>query len=208
MRWLVVCTAVLQKWDLQSRVLRAADLDAFAKARRHAEPVPSLPNLHETWDALDARFRESIRVADDDELNYDAFDELTRFAAAVSRCAPDFLHEVRFPDKYEAEITAVVYNATNEASDDLYTTDPDELRASARRMDSIASSLERLNDFPDAHSKEADKVANRLRARSERLEQEANESEPSDPDYDSESEHRSPAAETVIFDIGRLFSEL
>ncbi len=204
----LVCKAVLQKWNLESRVLCAADLDAFARARSHAEPVPSLPNLHHTWDALDARFRESIRIADDNELNYDAFDELTTFAAAVGRCAPDFLHEVRFPDKYEAEIAAVIYNATNEASDDPYTTDPDQLRASARRMDSIASSLERLNDFPDSHSKEAGTVANRLRARSERLEQEAGEGDPSDPDYDSESEHRSPAAETVIFDIGRLFSEL
>ena len=141
----LVCKAVREKWDRQRHLLGAADIEAFAKARSLAEPKPSLPNLRQTWDTLDARFRESIRVANsDDELDYSAFDALTIFAAAVRICAPDFLDEVRFPDKYDAEITAVIYNATNEDSDNTYNADPDELRASARRIDSIASSLERL----------------------------------------------------------------
>jgi len=204
----LVCKAVREKWDTQGRLLDAADIEAFAKARSHAEPKPTMPNLRQTWDTLDARFRESVRVAKDDgELDYSAFDALTTFADALRLCAPDFLEELRFPDRYDAEITTVIYNAANEDSNNRHTTDPDELRASARRMDSVASSLERLNGFSSAHGKKAHSVANRLRTHSERLEEKAVENEPHEPDYDSDSDDRS-RVETVVFDIGRLFSEL
>jgi hypothetical protein len=94
----LICKAVQEKWDKQARLISSADLEAFAKARKHAEPKPTLPNLGPTWESLDAHFRESVRVAKDgNQLNYDAFDDLTAFAEAVSRCNVDFLHNMGFP---------------------------------------------------------------------------------------------------------------
>jgi hypothetical protein len=204
----LICKAVQEKWDAGTRLIRPAELDAFARARDHVEPKPALPNLRPTWESLDAHFRESIRVAkDDNQLDYGAFDNLTAFAGAAKRCAAGFLDDVGFPDRYEAEIATVLYSATDALSEDPYATDPDELRAYARRIDSIASSMERLSEISAAHSDKAERVADRLRGRSEGLEREACENDPPDPDYDHEGEYRS-REESVIFDIGRLFSEL
>jgi len=72
---------------------------------------------------------------------------------------------------------------------------------------SIASSIERLNELSVAHADKASTVADQLRDHSERLEQEAAENEPPEPDYDYDSENRN-RGESVVFDILRLFSEL
>ena len=123
------------------------------------------------------------------------------------QCAPEFLEEVGFPNRYEAEITSVLYNAESEVSERSYSSDPDELRARAGRKDSIAASLERLDEVAVGYSVKADALAGRLRERSSELEQEAVENEPPEPDYDDEAGARS-RDEVVIFDIGKLFSEL
>lgn len=202
---------VQEKWDAEVRIIPAIDLQALAKARKYAEPKPALPNLQPTWESLVAHFRESLRVANDgDQLDYGAFDNLTAFAEAVALCDSKFLDDVGFPGKYEAEMTAILYNARTEMSDDPYTIDPDELRAIAGRGDSIASSMERLGELSIAHAREASVLANRLRENSTRLEREATEKDPSEPDYDYDGEHRSrdEAVEPVTFDVGKLFSEL
>src|SRR5438309_1476951 len=41
------------------------------------------------------------------------------------QCAPEFLEEVGFPNRYEAEITSVLYNAESEVSERSYSSDPD-----------------------------------------------------------------------------------
>lgn len=206
-----ICEVVQEKWDAEVRIIPAIDLQALAKARKYAEPKPALPNLQPTWESLVAHFRESLRVANDgDQLDYGAFDNLTAFAEAVALCDSKFLDDVGFPGKYEAEMTAILYNARTEMSDDPYTIDPDELRAIAGRGDSIASSMERLGELSIAHAREASVLANRLRENSTRLEREATEKDPSEPDYDYDGEHRSrdEAVEPVTFDVGKLFSEL
>ena len=196
------------KWDKESRLMCAADLRAFAKARKYTEPQEKLPKLQATWESLDAQFRESLRLADGgDELDYDAFDNLTAFARIVGQCAPEFLEQFGFPNKYEAEITSVLYNAESEVSEHSYTSDPDELRTLAGRKDSIAASLESLDELAVGHAVKANALADRLRERSSELEQEAAENEPPEPDPDYEGGTRS-RDEGAIFDVGKLFSEL
>jgi len=74
-------------------------------------------------------------------------------------------------------------------------------------VESIASSIERLDSLSFGYLPNANRVADRLRDRSEYLEEKAVENEPREPDYDHEDEPRS-REESVIFDVGRLFSEL
>jgi len=203
-----VCNAVRAKWDKESRLINAADLEAFAKARKYADPEVKLPELLATWESLDTQFRESLRLADrGDELDYDAFGNLTTFAGVVEECAPGFLEQVGFPNKYEAAITSLLYNAETEVSEHSSSSDPDELRALAGRKDSIAASLERLDELSVGHSAKANALADRLRERSSELEQEALENEPPEPGYEDEPGSRSHD-EVMIFDIGKLFSEL
>jgi hypothetical protein len=203
-----VCNAVKAKWDGESRLISAADLEAFVKARKYSDPELILPNLLPTWESLDTQFRESLRLAvNHDELDYDAFDNLTAFARVVAQCAPKFLEDVGFPNKYEAEISSVLYSAQAEASEHTYSSDPDELRALAGRKDSIAAYIERLDELSVEYAGEANVLADRLRERSSQLEQEAVENDPPEPDYDYDHETRS-REEVVIFDVRRLFSEL
>jgi hypothetical protein len=208
-----VCNAVRGKWDTESRVIGSADLEAFTKARKYSDPELTLPTLLPTWEYLDTQFKESLHRADSDrELDYDAFDNLTAFAHVVEQCAPEFLEQVGFPNKYEAGIASVLYKAQSEASERTYSSDPDELRALAERKDLIAASLERLDELSVSYASGASKLADRLRERSSELEQSAVENEPPEPDYDYERAARSGEAQTraevVIFDVAKLFSEL
>lgn len=70
-----------------------------------------------------------------------------------------------------------------------------------------SASLEQLEELSVGYSAKANALAGRLRKRSSQLEAEAAENEPPEPDYDHESEDRG-RDEVVIFDIGKLFSEL
>lgn len=203
-----VCNAVRVKWDTESRLIGAADLEAFAKARKYADTQVELPKLLPTWESLDTQFRESLRLAGDGyDLDYEAFDNLTAFARVVGQCTQEFLEQVGFPNKYEAEIASVLYDAETEVSQQSHSGDPDELRALAGRKDSIAASLERLDELAVGYSVKAIALADRLRERSSELEQEALENEPPEPDYEYEPGARS-RDEVVIFDIEKLFSEL
>jgi hypothetical protein len=211
-RWVrlltAVCKAVSVKWDTEKRPLDAADLEAFAKARKYADPSLELPNLVHTWQSLDEQFRESLRRTEHGhELVYDAFDNMAAFARVVGQYAPEFLERIGFPKRYEAEISSVLDDAENEASEHLYSSDANELRALAERKDSIAASLEQLEELSVGYSAKANALAGRLRKRSSALEAEAAENEPPEPDYDHESGDRG-RDEVVIFDIGKLFSEL
>jgi hypothetical protein len=71
----------------------------------------------------------------------------------------------------------------------------------------VASSIERLSDLSIADRGKANTLADSLRDHSERLEREATENEPPEHDYEPDVEYRGHE-ESVIFDIGRLFSEL
>jgi hypothetical protein len=216
-RWkrllVLVCTAVREKWNRESRLISSADLEAFAKARSYAQPDPALPDLRPTWEALDELFRESLRVADSGRsLVYDAFENLTAFAHAVTKCAPEFLRGKRFPENYEAEITEVFSKAQSEIDDDPDTTNPEELRSLAGRADSFASAVKRLGDLSESYGSEANALAVRFRRHSSALEQSAAENDPPEPDGDSyESEgdsSRGISEDPVAFDIAALFSEL
>jgi hypothetical protein len=202
-----VCNGVQTKWDKTKRVVPAADLEAFAKARVYAQPTPDLPNLCPTWDSLDESFRESVRVASKTgSLSYAAFDSLAGFARTVKQCAPEFLDERGFPSRYESEIAAVLLNAESEADDDPDTGDPEELRTLAGRADSIASSLDLLGELSSSHLSKTRSVASRLRDHSSDLEQWAAEADPPEPDsYDGG--YRA-SEESIIFDVDMLFSEL
>jgi hypothetical protein len=217
----LVCKAVREKWDTESHLINAADLSAFAKAQKYAEPGQMLPNLEPTWESLETHFRESLRVAaaSDVQLDYDAFDNLMLFGRAVAQCDTTFLGGVGFPEKYEAEITSIILSAQSDASDDPDTRDPDELRALADRTSSIAGSLERLTQLSSGHSVETNPLVRNLRDRSEQFEQEAEAREHDAPDRDYDTEDQSsdtegqssdyePRDEPLTFDIGRLFSEL
>lgn len=209
----LVCKAVREKWDRESRLISTADLQAFAKARGYAQPTPVLPELRPAWEALEAHFFESIRVAETGgSLNYDAFDNLTAFAHAVMQCAPEFLREKGFPNKYEAEISTVLSRAQSEIDDDPDTADPEELRYLAGRADLAASAVKRLGDLSESHESEANALAGRLRRHSSALEESADENDPPEPDGDSyESEGYSShgiSEDPVAFDIAKLFSEL
>jgi len=216
-RWkrllMLVCGAVREKWNRESRLMFPADLEAFAKARSYAQPDPALPDLRPTWDALDEVFRESLRVPDaGGSLVYDAFDNLTAFAHAVTKCAPEFLREKRFPENYEAEIAEVFSKAQSEIDDDPDTSNPGELRELAIRADTIASAVKRLGDLSESHGPEAKALAVRLRHRSSALEESAAENEPPEPDgdsYESEGDGSHGSSEdSVAFDVAMLFSEL
>lgn len=210
-----VCAAVQSKWDLASRHIPASDLEAFAKARSSADPVPKLPNLEATWGSLDEFFRESLRVARRGQpLEYGAFDDITAFARAVKECAPDFLVQKGFPSRYDAEITAILANAAEEA-DDEPSGDSDKLRGLAGRVDHIATSVERLAGLSTIHESAARRVAERLRDHSSDLEEWANRGEPPDPEYENDDDdgetddqRSGETEESIEFDIGLLFSEL
>ncbi len=203
----LVCGAVQQKWDRMARLVPALDLEAFAKARSYARPAPALPNLLTTWNALDEVFLESLRVARMGRpLDYEAFDNLTSFARAVSQCAPEFLKEKSFPAKYETEIMAILIDTESEADNDPRTSDPDELRELAGRADSIASSVEHLADLSINHAPVAYELAERLRNHSSALEGMAAENEPPEPEGDEGYSRGEESAMT--FDIALLFSEL
>jgi hypothetical protein len=108
----LVCGAVREKWDRESTLVSAFDLKAFAQARSYAQPIPALPDLRPTWGSLDELFRESLRVVGANRsLDDEAFVNLTAFAHAVMQCAPEFLREKGFPDRYEAEIAEVFFRA-------------------------------------------------------------------------------------------------
>jgi len=207
----LLCKAVQVKWDRTSRHIRASDLDAFARARRYANPAPALPDLRTTWEALDELFRESLRVARTGGLlEYEPFDHLTAFARAARQCAPEFLAENGFPERYEAEITAILTNAEREA-DDEPDGSADELRSLAGRADFIASSVERLANLSNSHQSKARNLAKRLRRHSVELEGLAAEGEPSEPDADSDGSdegYRGSEEPVAAFDISMLFSEL
>jgi hypothetical protein len=216
-RWkrllMLVCGAVREKWNRESTLISAADLEAFAKARSYAQPTPALPDLRPTWEALEENFLESLRAANTGRsLDYDAFDELTAFAHAVVQCAPEFLREKGFPNKYEAEIAAVFSRAESEIDEDPDTADAKELLYLAERATQAASAVKRLGDLSESHEPEAKALASRLRRHSSALEESATENEPPEPDGDSyESEGNSSYAsseDSVAFDIARLFSEL
>jgi hypothetical protein len=163
--------------------------------------------LRPTWEVLDELFHESLRVADTARpLNYGAFDNLTAFAHAAIQCAPEFLEQKGFPDKYEAEIAAILLNTESEAEDDPDTTDPEELRNIAGRVDSIASSVERLGALSLSHGSTAQKLAQRLRRHSSILEEWAAENDPPEPD--SNEGYISSEESVAAFDISMLFSEL
>jgi hypothetical protein len=216
-RWnrllMLVCTAVQEKWNRESRIISAADLQAFAKARRYAQPTPALPDLLPAWEALEEHFLESLRSADiGRSLDYDAFDDLTAFAHVVMRCAPEFLREKGFPNRYETEIAAVFSRAKSEIDEDPDTADPEELRNLAGRADSAASAVKRLGDLSESHESEAKALASLLRRHSSALEESAAENEPpehEDDRYESEGTSSQGSSEdSVAFDVARLFLEL
>lgn len=203
-----VCNTIRAKWDAEPRVLDDRDLEAFAKARNYTDPKSDLPNVQNTWDSLDAQFRETLRLADSgNEFDYDPFDDLTAFAGVLEQCAPELLEQFGFPSKYEAEITSVLDNAETEASQQSYSDDPEKLRELAQRKESIATSLERLNGLSIGYALKVDGLADRLKERSSELEEEASKYDPPEPDYDSEAGARN-LDEVVIFEVGKLFSEL
>lgn len=200
-----VCTAVREKWD-KSKFLDASDLDAFAKARSYAKPLPPLPDLQLTWDTLDELFRESLRVVETGRpLDYKAFDNLTAFAQAVAHCSPEFLRQNGFPERYEAAIGTVLSYAETE-TEDPSTTNPDDLRGIAGHVGSVASSIARLSDLSVDHGPAAYELAERLKDHSASLEDLASENEPPEPDADDS--YRGGDAEQVVFDVAKLFSEL
>jgi Novel STAND NTPase 3 len=203
-----VCDAVRTKWDQTSRLIPAIDLEAFARARRYARPMPALPNFRQTWGRLDGLFRESLRLVEGSARHsYEAFENLAAFARVASECNPVFLAGNGFPGKYEAEIAEVLLNAKSEADDDPDENDPEELRDLAGRADSIATSVDVLASLSSEHASEARKVARSLREHSALLEVMAARNEPPEPDgYDNEGERSS--SPTAVFDISMLFAEL
>lgn len=210
MRWNrllnLVCEAVRQKWNAELRLIDAGELNAFSKARKHAVPEPPLPELRHTWESLEAQFKEAVRHAEaHGNLDFESLDDLAHFAQVTKQLAPEFLDEMGFPARYDSEIAAIVLAAEAEAKEDSYESDPDALRELAGRKDAVAASIERLSDLDVPQIKSINRLSSRLRTSSSRLEREAAENEPPDPDYEYE---RTSSDESVIFDIGRLFSEL
>jgi hypothetical protein len=210
----LVCQAIKAKWDADSRLVPAADLEAFAGARGCVNPPPDLPDMRNTWRALDGLFRESLRAARTGRpLEYEAFDDLAAFAQVAVRYAPEFIADNGFPERYEAEIATLLADAEAEAeADEEPDAESGELRKLASRADYIASSVERLADFSSSHQSKARRLAEQLRKHSSRLEAWAS-AEPRDPDDendgdDGEDEDSSSGLESAIFDIGMLFSEL
>jgi hypothetical protein len=205
-----VCKMVQVKWDRASRPIMARDLEAFSKARWAARPLPDIPDLQLTWDSLSELFRDSVRHAGTEgSLSYEAFDKLTEFARAVQQCAPEFLEAAGFPDDYENELNAVLFEAESEANDKPDTGNPDELRSLAGRADSVAASLERLGELSTDYLPKSDDLANRLRDHSFDLEHWADEAESPEPDsYDQDNRDKYEGGESTVFDINMLFSEL
>jgi hypothetical protein len=215
-RWGVLiascCRRVAGKWDAQKRTISPLELTALINARRYASPVPALPGLLNTWQELDELFRESLRIARGARpMQYEAFDNLTAYARALRDCAPEFLTERGFPDRYNAEIAEVLVDAEAEA-DEIPDGTPDELRELAGRADEIATVVDRLADFSEDYHRQASVLAQRLRRHSTRLEESAAEAEPGEPDYydDDRGDGRDRAAreETITFDVDMLFREL
>jgi hypothetical protein len=204
------CRTVQEKWDRLRTPVPTPNLGAFIKARSVAKPEPPLPNLEPTWDSLSEHFMASVRTpVMADWRAFDAFGNLTSFARVVQECAPEFLTEKGFPKDYDAEMQAILLQAESEAEDGPETGDPDELRRRAARADGVAASLEQFADLPGSHSARAGNAAEGLRDLSTSLEQAADEAEPPEPDsYEEDSDAKPATAESAVFDLLLLFSEL
>jgi len=202
-----VCNAVREKWKRRGECIEAGELEAFAEASEAADPTPELPDLDPTWGELEERFRDGLQNRKAGvEFDFDPFDELSKFAAAVQECAPEYLSEKGFPDRYQAEIAIICAEAEFEAQFETDEADSETLRGFAERMGSIAHAVERLANisasFPQAVS-----IAEQLRRQSSQLEEWAAENEPKEPDYYYEDSGRRSAS-SEMFDVQMLFSEL
>ena len=202
-----ICHSIQQKWDRGCRLITASELEAFSKAREHASPIVPCPDLSLSWDSLDAKFWDRMKAAKHGfPFDFIVFDALAAFAQAVKSCCPDFLTEKRFPTAYESEIAKVVEEAELELGSDPLTDDPDELRALADQVGSMASAVRRLTDFAVRGGRRALDLAEQLKARSTHLEELAAEKEPGE--YEPDHEDSTSGSDMMAFDVDALFSEL
>jgi len=201
-----VCGAVATVWNEDKAVFSALDIAAFLEARSAVKVDTPLPDLDPSWEALETKFLESARAAPADvELNYGPFDEIAAFAEAIQGVAADFLELKGFPERFDTELALILEKAAEEGSARYYLDDAEEMRGLASRMESIASSVERLGGISDKFVTKAKSTAKLLISRSAGLEGEAAAAEPGEEEPDRDEGHRS---QSELFDIGRLFSEL
>jgi len=201
-----VCEAVRNKWNETQKLLDAEDIATFERAKAAIGTNVGLPDFDHTWNILEERFRDNLQ--EDPEFNsFDLqnFENLTCFAHQVEKCAPGFLTQRRFPDKYESEILSLIETAGHEFSILEYSDDQDELTAHAREISLFAGSLERISEMSSSLGTEAYECSERLNMRATEFEEKASELEPPEPDYDDYDDRRSSVED---FDINGLFAEL
>jgi len=203
------CRLLVDRWNSTRAVLSGFELQVYIKASELLIPLPPMPSLDASWQAVNLRFMVGLeRCEPDGPLQGENWlKPWVNFLEAVSRSEPRLLKQVRSVAARDHQVERLLHVLELELKWDRSLDFCEEYESEAERFDGLASLVESIRSIFPIHESGCDATSNRLSKRAAELREQA-EDVPSKEPPDMDDDERRPLIRDEWVDLATLFSDL